>query len=421
MENDVKEMMMEIGRRAQAIRYAVAHADTHKKNLALSSAADSLLDKSAKILEANAQDLHEGKQKGLSSSIMDRLLLNETRIKAMAKGLQSIAALPDPVGVHLAQWNCSNGLDIARVRMPLGVIGVIYESRPNVTADAAALCLKSGNTVVLRGGSDSLHSSQAIHECVIEGLNRAGLPPDGVQLVCTSDRKAVDVMLGEMTPFIDLVIPRGGRSLVERVQTLARVPVLAHLEGICHTYVEKSADVAMTREVVLNAKMRRPGICGATECLLIDRACLDTHAVPVIQDLLHAGCEVRGDARIQQCHSEVKKANDDDWGKEYLDTVIAVRCVENIQEAIAHIRRFSSEHTEAIITEDTEAASLFFHSLDSAILMHNASTQFADGGEFGMGAEIGIATGRLHARGPIGLEQLTTFQYHVKAHGAVRS
>jgi glutamate-5-semialdehyde dehydrogenase len=352
--------------------------------------------------------------------MLDRLLLNEDRIKAMAGGLRAIAELDDPINDVIAEWDRPNGLRIQRVRIPLGVIGIIYESRPNVTADAGALCLKSGNAVILRGGSESFHSSTAIHACLQEGLRAAGLPEAAIQMVATTSRDAVGFMLSSMQQFVDVIVPRGGKSLIARVQADARVPVIGHLEGLCHVYVDASADITMATEIVLNAKMRRTGICGAAETLLIDRKALATH-YPVIAEALHAaGCEVRGDADICAADSRAVVATDEDWSTEYLEAILAVKAVDGIDAAIEHIQHYGSGHTECVIAEDAVVAERFFHNLDSAILLHNASTQFADGGEFGMGAEIGIATGRIHARGPVGAEQLTSYKYQVTGSGQTR-
>jgi glutamate-5-semialdehyde dehydrogenase len=358
---------------------------------------------------------------GLAASFIDRLTLDETRIASVAEGIRAIAALADPVGQVIAAWDRPNGLQIERVRTPLGVIGVIYESRPNVTADAGALCLKAGNAVILRGGSDSLHSSQAIHACLVEGLKIAGLPEHAIQLVPVADRAAVGALLGGLNGTVDVIVPRGGKSLVSRVQTEARVPVFAHLEGICHIYVDKSADLAMAEKIVLNAKMRRTGICGAAETLLIDEAVASTHLQPLVKVLLDAGCEVRGSEVVEKAISGVKAATEEDWRTEYLDAIISVRLVDGISGAIEHISTYSSNHTEAVIAEDGAVVERFFNEIDSAILLHNASTQFADGGEFGMGAEIGIATGKMHARGPVGVEQLTSFKYRVHGTGQIRT
>lgn len=415
---NIPQMMADMGKRAKAAAADLGLASTEAKNKALTVAAKALIKNTKTILEANEQDLEYGRKKGLSDAMMDRLALDHSRVRAIAKGLEDIAALPDPVGNTIAEWDRPNGLKIARVRVPLGVIGVIYESRPNVTADAGALCLKAGNAVILRGGSDSLHSSGAIHACLKEGLEAAGLPTDAIQLVTTRDRAAVGEML-TMTNYIDIIVPRGGRSLVERVQTESRVPVFAHLEGICHVYIDKDADPQKALDVTVNAKMRRTGICGAAETLLVDRNA-EAMAIFVIGALLDAGCEVRGDEAMMSLDDRVKPASDEDWKTEYLDAIISARFVDGVEGAIKHIAENSSGHTESIITENHNTAETFLRKVDSAIVMHNASTQFADGGEFGMGAEIGIATGRIHARGPVGLEQLTSFKYQVRGTGQTR-
>lgn len=415
---NIPQMMADMGKRAKAAAADLGLASTEAKNKALVVAAKALIKNTKTILEANEQDLEYGREKGLSDAMMDRLALDRSRVRAIAKGLEDIAALPDPVGNTIAEWDRPNGLKIARVRVPLGVIGVIYESRPNVTADAGALCLKAGNAVILRGGSDSLHSSSAIHACLKEGLEAAGLPTDAVQLVTTRDRAAVGEML-TMTNYIDIIVPRGGRSLVERVQTESRVPVFAHLEGICHVYIDKDADPQKALDVTVNAKMRRTGICGAAETLLVERDA-EAMAIFVIGALLDAGCEVRGDEAMMSLDDRVKPASDEDWKTEYLDAIISARFVDGVEGAIKHIAENSSGHTESIITENHNTAETFLRKVDSAIVMHNASTQFADGGEFGMGAEIGIATGRIHARGPVGLEQLTSFKYQVRGTGQTR-
>lgn len=417
---DTGQLMATIGRKARAAVRPLAVASTAAKNAALSAMADAILRNEKEILEANALDVANGEEAGLSPSFMDRLKLNPARIRAMSDGIREIAALKDPVGDVIAGWDRPNGLHIERVRTPLGVIGVIYESRPNVTADAGALCLKAGNAVVLRGGSDSINSSAAIHTCLVEGLKAAGLPEDAIQLVPTTDRAAVGEMLKGLSGNLDVIIPRGGRSLVERVQTEARVPVFAHLEGICHLYIDKSADLAMAVKIAVNAKMRRTGICGAAETLLVDRAAASTHLVPVLEALRDAGCELHADADVLKAFSDATPATDADWVTEYLDAIIAVKLVDGVGGAIEHIETFSSHHTEAIVAEDAAAVERFFNEIDSAILLHNASTQFADGGEFGMGAEIGIATGKMHARGPVGVEQLTSFKYRVRGNGQVR-
>ncbi|WP_054309791.1 glutamate-5-semialdehyde dehydrogenase [Mesorhizobium sp. 1M-11] len=418
---DTTRLMAEIGRKARAAMRPLAIASTAAKNAALSAMADAILRNEKAILEANAIDVANGEEAGLSPSFMDRLKLNPARIGAMSDGIREIAALKDPVGDTITEWDRPNGLHIERVRTPLGVIGVIYESRPNVTADAGALCLKAGNAVVLRGGSDSINSSAAIHTCLVEGLKAAGLPEDAIQLVPTTDRAAVGEMLKGLSGNLDVIIPRGGRSLVERVQNEARVPVFAHLEGICHLYIDKSADLDMAVKIAVNAKMRRTGICGAAETLLVDRAAASTHLVPVLEALRAAGCEIHADADVLKAFSNATPATDADWVTEYLDAIIAVKLVDGVGSAIDHIETFSSHHTEAIVAEDAAAVERFFNEIDSAILLHNASTQFADGGEFGMGAEIGIATGKMHARGPVGVEQLTSFKYRVRGNGQVRS
>lgn len=416
---DIPSLMAEIGQRARAAATLLATASPTAKARALEAAADAVWAQRDAIMAANADDLEAGRQKGLSPAMMDRLMLDETRIAGICEGLRAVAAQDDPVGEVLAQWDRPSGLHIRRVRTPLGVIGVIYESRPNVTADAGALCLKSGNAVILRGGSESYASSMAIHGCLLDGLRAAGLPEDAIQRVPTRVRAAVTEMLG-MTDFIDVIVPRGGKSLVGLVQREARVPVFAHLEGIVHVYIDAAADAEKALRVVLNAKTRRTGICGAAECLLIHESLVDTVGQQVIRALQEAGIEVRGDARLQALPGVIA-AGEEDWGREYLDRIIAARTVPDIDAAIAHIRAFGSSHTDCILTEDDSAAARFFNELDSAILMRNASTQFADGGEFGMGAEIGIATGKMHARGPVGAAQLTSFKYLVEGDGAVRS
>ncbi|MFD9899008.1 glutamate-5-semialdehyde dehydrogenase [Mesorhizobium sp. NPDC059025] len=418
---DTAQLMAAIGRKARAAMRPLAIASTIAKNAALSAMADAILRNEKTILEANAIDVANGEEAGLSPSFMDRLKLDAARIRAMSDGIREIAALKDPVGDVITEWDRPNGLHIERVRTPLGVIGVIYESRPNVTADAGALCLKAGNAVVLRGGSDSINSSAAIHACLVEGLKAAGLPQEAIQLVPTTDRAAVGEMLKGLSGNLDVIIPRGGRSLVERVQSEARVPVFAHLEGICHLYIDKSADLDMAVKIAVNAKMRRTGICGAAETLLVDRAVASTHLVPVLEALRAAGCEIHADADVLRAFSDAKPATDADWVTEYLDAIIAVKLVDGVGSAIDHIETFSSHHTEAIVAEDAATVERFFNEIDSAILLHNASTQFADGGEFGMGAEIGIATGKMHARGPVGVEQLTSFKYRVRGNGQVRA
>ncbi len=417
-QTDIPAVMAEIGARARAAAAELAFADPQAKRAALEAAADAVAEHSAEIIAANAEDMAYGRDKGLSPAMLDRLLLDEGRIGGIADSLRAVAAQDDPVGEVIAEWDMPSGLHIRRVRTPLGVIGVIYESRPNVTADAGALCLKAGNAVILRGGSESFHSSLAIHACLIEGLKAAGLPEAAIQLVPTRDRAAVSEML-TMTDHIDVIVPRGGKGLVGLVQREARVPVFAHLEGIVHIYIDRAADAQKTLDVVLNAKTRRPGICGAAECLLIHRDVLDTLGRAVVGALIDTGVTVHGDAGMQ-AFSGVVPATEADWGREYLDMNIAAKVVENIDDAIAHIREYGSNHTDCILTEDDAAAARFFQRLDSAILMRNASTQFADGGEFGMGAEIGIATGKMHARGPVGAAQLTSFKYLVTGDGTLR-
>ena len=418
--NDIAAVMAEVGRRARAAAAPLAIATTEQKNKALIAAADAMLEARADILEANRLDLAHAEKNGMAASFIDRLTLDESRINAIADGIRAIAALPDPVGELIAEWDRPNGLHIERVRTPLGVIGVIYESRPNVTADAGALCLKAGNAVILRGGSDSAHSSAAIHKALVRGLEAANLPADAIQIVPVTDRTAVGEMLKGLNGAIDVIVPRGGKSLVARVQSEARVPVFAHLEGICHLYIDKSANLDMARKIAVDAKMRRTGICGATETLLVDRAVAATHLVPVLEDLAAKGCEIRGDEAVCALYPAAKPASEEDWSTEYLDAIISVALVDGISGAIDHINRYSSHHTEAIVAEDAEVVARFFNEIDSAILLHNASTQFADGGEFGMGAEIGIATGKMHARGPVGVEQLTSFKYRVRGSGQVR-
>ncbi len=416
--DNIPALMTDIGQRAKSAAAELAFAPSQAKQAALSAAADAIDAHRDDIVAANARDMDYGRDKGLSAAMLDRLMLDSGRIAAMADGLRAVAAQPDPVGAVIAEWDMPSGLHIARVRTPLGVVGVIYESRPNVTADAGALCLKSGNAVILRGGSESFHSAVAIHACLVAGLVAAGLPGDAIQLVPTRDRAAVSAML-KMTEFVDVIVPRGGKGLVGLVQREARVPVFAHLEGIVHVYLDKDADAAKARDVVLNAKTRRPGICGAAECLLVHRDIADTVGRDVVRALLDAGVEVRATGALARIEGTVA-ATEGDWGREYLDMKIAAKPVDNIDEAIAHIRQYGSNHTDCIVTEDAQAAARFFERLDSAILMHNASTQFADGGEFGMGAEIGIATGKMHARGPVGAEQLTSFKYLVSGDGTVR-
>jgi glutamate-5-semialdehyde dehydrogenase len=415
------DLMRDIGRAARAAALPLAFAPTEQKNRALTAAAAALRVQRLTILAANDADMAESAQRGLGGALLDRLRLDDPRVEAMAHGLEEIALLRDPIGIALAQWARPNGLCIQRVCVPLGVIGIIYESRPNVTADAGALCLKSGNAVILRGGSESARSSAAIHACLQAGLDAADLPRACIQLVPTADRAAVGHMLTDMADSIDVIVPRGGKSLIARVQKEARVPVIGHLEGVCHVYVDRGANLDMARRIVLNAKMRRTGVCGSAETLLVDRACAATHLAPLIKTLLDAGCEVRGDEASAAADARVKPAAEQDWYSEYLDAIIAVRVVEDVDAAIAHIGRYGSQHTECIVTDDAAAAERFLARVDSAIVLHNASTQFADGGEFGMGAEIGISTDKFHARGPVGVEQLTSYKYLVRGSGQIRA
>ncbi|MBX9453988.1 MAG: glutamate-5-semialdehyde dehydrogenase [Mesorhizobium sp.] len=417
---DVTALMAEIGRRARAASRPLALATAERKHAALVAMVEAIRRGEDAILQANAIDLANGEEAGLSPAMMDRLKLTPARIRALSDGIRTIAELRDPVGDVIAEWDRPNGLHIERVRTPLGVIGVIYESRPNVTADAGALCLMAGNAVILRGGSDSINSSCAIHACLVKGLKAAGLPEDAIQLVPTTDRAAVGEMLKGLGGNVDVIVPRGGRSLVERVQNEARVPVFAHLEGICHLYIDRSANLDMAVPLAVNAKMRRTGICGAAETLLVDRAIAQTHLVPILQALADANCEIRTTDEVRAAFPAALPATEADWSTEYLDAIISVKLVDGVSEAIDHIETYSSHHTEAIVAEDAAAVERFFNEIDSAILLHNASTQFADGGEFGMGAEIGIATGRMHARGPVGVEQLTSFKYRVRGNGQVR-
>ncbi|MCR9086359.1 MAG: glutamate-5-semialdehyde dehydrogenase [Rhodobacteraceae bacterium] len=417
--DDLPGLMAELGARARRAATELGFAPPEQKAQALLAAADAVAERQGEILGANTKDLDYGADKGLSDAMMDRLRLDASRIEGIVAGLRAIAAQEDPVGATIADWDMPSGLNIRRVRTPLGVIGVIYESRPNVTADAGALCLKSGNAVILRGGSESFHSATALHDCLVAGLRTAGLPAEAIQLVPTRSRDAVSELL-RMTEFVDVIVPRGGKGLVGLVQREARVPVFAHLEGICHIYVDADADPDKARRVILNAKTRRTGICGAAECLLVDRAFYEKHGAPFIRDLLDAGVEVRAAGELLATEGTVP-ASEEDFGREFLDSIIAARTVEGVDEAIAHIRTYGSDHTDCILTENDATAERFFTRLDSAILMRNASTQFADGGEFGMGAEIGIATGKLHARGPVGAEQLTSFKYLVTGDGTVRN
>ncbi|KRD50027.1 glutamate-5-semialdehyde dehydrogenase [Ensifer sp. ENS10] len=419
-KDDVESVMLEIGRRAKAASRPLAVAGAERKHAALIAMADAIVARMGEILAANAIDLENARETGVASAFIDRLTLTEGRIRDMANGIRAIAEFKDPVGDVIAEWDRPNGLHIERVRTPLGVIGVIYESRPNVTADAGALCLKAGNAVILRGGSDSFHSSGAIHACLVEGLRAAGLPEHAIQMVPVADRAAVGAMLAGLGGAIDVIVPRGGKSLVARVQNEARVPVFAHLEGLCHIYVDASADLAMAEKIVVNAKMRRTGICGAAETLLIDRNDAERLVKPLLSALLATGCEVRVSDELAGSVDGLKAATDEDWATEYLDAIISVKLVDGISGAIEHIATWSSAHTEAVIAEDAAVVERFFAEIDSAILLHNASTQFADGGEFGMGGEIGIATGKMHARGPVGVEQLTSFKYRVRGAGQVR-
>lgn len=419
LKNDVIAMIREMGERARAAYSQLAEASNEQKDMALVQAALAMRARVPAILAANAKDVAYGKEKGLDAAMIDRLTLDEKRIEAMAAGLETVATLPDPVNKVLEEWERPNGLVLQRVSIPLGVIGIIYESRPNVTADAAALCIKSGNAAILRGGSESLHSAGAIAECLHHGLKAAGLPADAVQVVATRDRAAVGAML-TATGLIDVIVPRGGKSLTSRVAEESRIPTILHLDGNCHTYIHKAADANMAREVVLNAKLRRVGICGATESLLVDEEIAATMVPLLAEALITAGCEVRGDAACVKLDGRIKPATQEDWGTEYLAPIVSIKLVKDELEAAAHINRYGSHHTDAIITADTQAAHRFMRKVDSAIVIHNSSTQYADGGEFGFGAEIGISTGRLHARGPVGAQQLTTYKYVVHGNGQVR-
>jgi len=412
--------MMAIGAAARDAARALREADDATKTKALMKAAGAIRARKDEILAANARDLDAAKANNMATAMQDRLALNEARIEAMAKAIEDVAGQADPNGRELARWTRPNGLDIARIATPIGVIGIIYESRPNVTADAGAIALKAGNVAILRGGSDSLHSASAIHAAMVEGLKAAGLPEAAIQYIRNTDRAAVGLMLEGLNGAIDLIIPRGGKGLTGRVMREARVPVLAHLEGLCHVYVHAAADLEMARKVVVNAKMRRTSVCGAAETLLLDRAVLKSHGLPVLEDLAKAGCEIRGDEAVRGIFPAAKPASEDDWRTEYLDAIIAVRVVDGLEAAIRHIEHYGSHHTDSILTDDERAAEIFLNALDSAIVLWNASTQFADGGEFGMGGEIGIGTGKLHARGPVGVEQLTTFKYVVRGAGQVR-
>lgn len=418
---DIAAAMAEIGRRARAAARALALASSEQKNRALGSMAAAIRSQASLILAANAEDVAEARAAGVTGAFLDRLALDPGRVEAIAAGIDAVRDLKDPVGTTMESWTRPNSMRIERVRVPLGVIGIVYESRPNVTADAGVLCLKSGNAAILRGGSDSMRSSRAILVALTEGLRAAGLPEAAIQLVPTRDRAAVGLMLAGLDGDIDVIVPRGGKSLVARVQAEARVPVFAHLEGVCHVFVDKAASLDMAKKIVLNAKMRRTGVCGAAETLLVDRACARSHLKPLIEMLIGAGCEIRGDQATLAADKRVKPATEEDWSTEYLDAIIAVRVVDDAAAAIDHIERYGSHHTDAIITDDQATAEKFLREVDSAIVLHNASTQFADGGEFGFGAEIGIATGRLHARGPVGVDQLTTFKYRIRGSGQTRA
>jgi glutamate-5-semialdehyde dehydrogenase len=416
----LSDIMSQLGENARLGARALAIATPEQKRTALLTAAGAINAHRQKILAANARDMAAARTKGISAAFLDRLELNDARIDGIVEAVKIIAELPDPVGTVISEWDRPNGLHIERVRTPLGVIGVIFESRPNVTADAGALCIKSGNAVILRGGSDSFHSSHAIVECMLDGLHLAGLPVECIQLVPTTDRAAVGEMLKGLDGAIDVIVPRGGKTLVARVQAEARVPVFSHLEGLVHVYIDKAADLDKAVNVTLNAKMRRTGICGAAETLLVHQDVVATHLKPIIEALVAKGCEIRGDAQVQALIAGAKPATEQDWATEYEDAIIAVKVVESLEAAIAHIEHYSSHHTEAIISEDAAAVEKFFNEVDSAVLMHNASTQFSDGGEFGFGGEIGIATGKMHARGPVGVEQLTSFKYRVRGDGQLR-
>ena len=415
----MNDVTLNIGKQARSAARTLALASTSQKNNALNAMAKHIRGLAAKIQLANDQDVKAAKSKDLKSSFIDRLTLNTARIEAMAQGLEDIAALDDPVGRVQEKWVRPNGMEISRVSVPIGVIGMIFESRPNVTADAGGLCLKSGNAAILRGGTDGFATSQTIVTALQEGLRDSGLDPNCIQMVQTTSRDAVGEMLSGLNGTIDLIIPRGSRSLVARVQTDARVPVFSHLEGICHVYVDKAADLEMAKAIVLNSKMRRTGVCGSAETILIDRAKISNLA-PIISTLINAGCEVRGDAQSMAANSAVKPATEEDWSTEYLDSIVSMRVVDGVDAAIAHITKYGSQHTDSIVTEDKATAEHFLNDLDSAIVLHNASTQFADGGEFGFGAEIGIATGKMHARGPVGVNQLTTFKYQIRGNGQIR-
>ncbi|MCP4183495.1 MAG: glutamate-5-semialdehyde dehydrogenase [Hyphomicrobiales bacterium] len=416
----LQAQMLELGRKARKAANILATIPAKLKNTALINMSEAIKADREKILHANAMDMENGRNSDMTAAFLDRLKLDNDRIGSMADGLKEIAELDDPVSRILAQWDRPNGLNIKRVSTPLGVIGVIYESRPNVTADAGALCFKAGNAVILRGGSDSYHTSRQIHACMTNGLKQAGLPEDAIQMVPSTDRAAVGEMLKGLDSNIDVIVPRGGKGLVARVQEDARVPVFAHLEGLCHVYIDQSADLQMAIDIVINSKMRRTGICGSAETLLIDKNAIKTHLCPILDALVDAGCLIRADETIQKLYENTTPATSDDWTTEYLDTIITAGIVDGVEGAVSHINQYSSNHTEAIVCEDLDTVATFFNNIDSAILLHNASTQFADGGEFGMGAEIGIATGKMHARGPVGVEQLTSFKYLVDGAGQTR-
>jgi len=419
-QDELRSSMFSIGAKARSAARRLAVTSTEDKNRALRSTADVVRRRAAEILRENGADMAAARTNGANDAILDRLELTPDRIAGIARAIEAVAALDDPVGASIRRWQRPNGLDIEKVRVPLGVVAVIYESRPNVTADAGCLALKAGNAVILRGGSEAIRSNRVIHQCLQEGLRNAGLPEDAIQLVQTTDRDAVGILLAEMQDFVDIVVPRGGRSLIERVRSDARVPVISHLDGICHVYVDGSADPEMAVGVTLNAKMRRVGICGAAETLLVDRAVVGTHLKPILDALVDAGCEIRGDPEVVSRDARATPASEDDWSTEYLAPIISVRVVDGVDDAVEHIERYGSRHTEAIIAEAPGAVDAFFRGIDSAILLHNASTQFADGGEFGMGAEIGIGTSKLHARGPVGVEELTSYKFVVRGSGQVR-
>jgi glutamate-5-semialdehyde dehydrogenase len=420
LSDETTEQMRALGHRARAAQRAIALAPSKTKSEALLAAATEMYDRMALIMHANTQDIESARAAGMTSAYIDRLTLDKKRINAIGQGLEAIAALPDPVGKVMEAWTRPNGLRIERIRVPIGVVGIIFESRPNVTADAGALCLKAGNAAILRGGSDSINSSRQIHACIAKGLAAVGLPEGAVQIVPTTDRAAVGMMLKGLDGAIDVIVPRGGKSLVARVQDEARVPVFAHLEGLCHTYVDRDADIDMALAIVLNAKLRRTSVCGATETLLVDRNAPAEFLPKLVASLLAAGCEVRGDDATRKIDPRVIPAVEADWSTEYLDAIIAVGVVDGVDGAIEHIGRYGSQHTDSIVTANTKTAERFLTEVDSAIVLHNASTQFADGGEFGFGGEIGIATGRLHARGPVGVDQLTTFKYVIRGAGQIR-